>query len=283
MIRESLLRILSLPPELLLEIPFLNAGRGAGSFYEDRLPVHEGVVDKLPEGIKAIIATADLQGRERFQDRKDDGPLRLLGETLPERLELEILPQFDLPSPSEIGVFLAGDFYTVPALDKRGGSGDVTAVWEAFAQRFAFVAGVPGNHDTFGPFLVPPRHLTCLEHVHFLDGDIAEVREWTVAGLGGIIGNPSKLHRRTDDDYLRLLRDLLDLHPDVLISHDGPDAPLQGYRGSSLVRELLEASRPTLVVRGHAHWKEPLVKLAGGTQVLNVDARLVVLREAGAS
>lgn len=274
------MRILSLNSELLLEIPFLNAGRAAGNFYEDRLPVHLGFVDKLPEGIEAIIATADLQGRERFQDRKSDGPLRLLGEALAERLEIELLPRFDLPSPREMGVLLAGDFYTVPALDKRGGTGDVTAVWEAFADRFAFVAGVPGNHDTFGSSLAPPKHLANRRTVHYLDGDIADVYSLTVAGIGGIIGSPNKPHRRTDDDYLHLLRGLLDFQPDVLISHDGPDGPMSGCRGSSLVREVIETSRPTLVVRGHAHWIEPLVELPNGTQVLNVDARMVVLREA---
>jgi Icc-related predicted phosphoesterase len=273
------MRILSLKPELLLEIPFLNAGRGAGSFYEDLLPLHEGFVDHLPEGIEALIATADLQGRERFQDQKEKGPLRLLGEALAERLETEILPRFRLPPTHQTGVLLAGDFYTVPALDKRGGSGDVTAVWEAFADRFAFVAGVPGNHDTFGSSLEPPRHLANLPNVHYLDGDISEIHGLTVAGIGGIIGNPAKPHRRTDDDYLHLLRQILEHQPDILIAHDGPDAPAQGYRGSSLVRELLEASRPNLVIRGHAHWKEPLVELPGGTQILNVDARLVILRE----
>ncbi len=275
-----MLRIVALKPELLLEIPFLNAGRGAGSFYEDRLPLHEGFVDCLPEGIQAIIATADLQGRERFQDRKEQGPLRLLGEALAERLEAEILPRFGLPSTQEIGVLLAGDFYTVPALDKRGGSGDVTAVWEAFADRFAFVAGVPGNHDTFGSSVTPPRHLANRQSVHYLDGDIADIRGLTVAGLGGIIGSRNKLHRRSEEDYLQRLFEILEHQPDVLISHEGPDAPAQGYRGSTLVREMIEASSPTLVVRGHAHWQEPLAELPGGTQVLNVDARMIILREA---
>lgn len=35
----------------------------------------------------------------------------------------------------------------------------------------------------------------------------------------------------------------------------------------------------TLVVRGHSHWDEPLAELKSGTQVLNVDARVVVLTE----
>lgn len=274
------MRIIEIKPEPLLEIPFLNAGRGAGNFYEDRLPVHEAFVDRLPEGVGAILATADLQGRERFQDRAHDGPLRLLGEVVPKRLESEILPRFGFPPANEIGVLLAGDFYTVPALDRRGGSGDVTAVWEAFADRFAWVAGVAGNHDTFGPSLSPPPFLANLQNVDYLDGDIADVDGFRVAGIGGIIGNPRKPHRRSEDEYIGVLRMLMEHHPDVLVMHDGPTAPVHGFRGSPMMRELIEQSKSCpLVVRGHAHWPEPLVELDGGTQVLNVDARVVVLWE----
>jgi len=46
-----------------------------------------------------------------------------------------------------------------------------------------------------------------------------------------------------------------------------------------VIRVAIERLRPSLVVRGHAHWKQPLVQLSGGAQVLNVDARVVVLHE----
>jgi hypothetical protein len=42
---------------------------------------------------------------------------------------------------------------------------------------------------------------------------------------------------------------------------------------------MIDQSGRPLVVRGHAHWPEPLVELASGVQVLNVDARVVVLRQ----
>jgi Icc protein len=77
----------------------------------------------------ALIATADLQGRERFEDSLD-GSIRLLGEALPERLVNEVLPGLKLGENERIGALLAGDFYTVPALDRRGGDGVVT---KAFA------------------------------------------------------------------------------------------------------------------------------------------------------
>ena len=76
------IRITSIQPDLIREIPFLNAGRGPGGFYRDTLPVHHGFVDELPEGMSAIIATADLQGRETFES-SGGKPIRLLGEVLP--------------------------------------------------------------------------------------------------------------------------------------------------------------------------------------------------------
>ena len=83
------MRITSIQPELIREIPFLNAGRGPGGFYRDTLPVHHGFVDELPEGMSAIIATADLQGRETFES-SGGKPIRLLGEVLPTLLAEEI-------------------------------------------------------------------------------------------------------------------------------------------------------------------------------------------------
>ena len=269
------MRILSINPEPITEIPFLNAGRGPGGFYEDRLPILDAVVDRLPDGVSAIIATADLQGRERFQDSPNGVP-RLLGEALPNRLATEILPGLGLDT-GNIGVFLAGDLYTVPALDRRGGSGDVRAVWEAFGDEFSWVIGVAGNHDTFGVDPnAPPRFP---RHLHYLDNDRVNIDGLKIAGLGGIIGNPRRPRRRSDEQYTECLESLLTHRTDILITHDGPNDPVGGHRGSPLIREVVERLRPSLIVRGHAHWKQPLVQLSGGVQVLNVDARVVVLHE----
>ena len=269
-----MMKITSKTCETLLEIPFLNAGRGKGGFYVEQLPVHIACVDELPDGLDAIVATADLQGRERFEDAPAGVP-RLLGEALPKRLAEEILPELGCDG-MKTGAILAGDFYTVPALDQRGGSGDVTKVWEAFAREFRWVAGVPGNHDTFGDSLHPPRATS--SNRHYLDGQRVALDGVNIAGLGGIIGNPRKPHRRTDDDYVDTLIELLDESVDILITHDGPEGPQRGQRGSPRVTDVLNQLRPPLVIRGHAHWESPMVQLAGGTTVLNVDCRVVVLK-----
>ncbi|TWU02917.1 metallophosphoesterase family protein [Stieleria varia] len=266
------MRITSIQPELIREIPFLNAGRGPGGFYRDSLPVHRGFVDALPDGMSAIIATADLQGRETFESAGGK-PLRLLGEVLPAILADEIIPNLGVGN-GRIGVLLAGDFYTVPALDKRGGSGDVTSVWQAFADEFDWIVGVAGNHDLLGDAATRPRFT---DPVHFLDNDTVTVDELPIAGLSGIPGDPRRPWRRTEDDFVEALELLLSESPALVVMHDGPDVPEFGFRGSPRMREAIESSEPTLIVRGHAHWKEPLATLSNGTQSLNVDARVVIL------
>ncbi|WP_425396549.1 metallophosphoesterase family protein [Aeoliella sp.] len=267
------MKIQSFNNEPIRNIPFLNAGKGPGAFYVDQLPVHVGRLSGLPEGIDAILATADLQGRERLESARGEPP-RLLGEVLPELLAAEVLPDLGV-APERTGVVLAGDFYTVPNLDQRGGSGDVRSVWQAFARQFKWVVGVAGNHDTFGSTLAPARRMAA--NADYLDGDVAIVDGLTIAGVGGIIGNPRKPHRKTDQEMAAHLSEVLSLEPDILLMHDGPNDADKGQRGSPMILHALENHAPALVIRGHAHWTEPLAELAGGTQVLNVDCRVAVL------
>ena len=264
--------ITQLHSQLLTEVPFLNAGRGSGDFRREFLPVHHGTVDNLPDDLDALLVTADLQGRETFESA-GGGPPRLLGEVLPRVLVDSVLADLKIAA-ARVGVLLAGDFYTVPALDRRGGTGDVTAVWQAFGAEFAWVAGVAGNHDLFGTAAERPRWRHPL---HFLDGDVADLSGLTVAGISGIVGNPRKPWRRDEERLLQTLEDVVSLCPDILLMHDGPDAPDPAARGSTRIRQVLESADPTLVVRGHVHWNQPLSQLSNGTQVLNVDSRAVIL------
>lgn len=270
------MRIIDFPPTPLTEFRYLNAGRRAGAFYQERLPIHHARVDQLPPDLDAIIVTADLQGREQFQEA-NGGPLRLLGEVVPARLVVEVLPELGLTDSSRIAALLAGDFYTLPALNKRGGTGDVSSVWRAFGDEFTWAAGVAGNHDMFGENNdASPRFP---RHLQYLDGDTVELHGLRLGGIGGIIGNPSRHQRRSEEDYLFNLELLLEEQLDVLIMHDGPSGNEPGQQGSSRVRTLLEQSQVPLVVRGHSHWDNPLIQFDNGLQVLNVDARVVILTE----
>jgi len=268
------MRIISFYPTPISTIVFLNAGKGPGRFFEDRLPVHHARVDRLPEGVSAVVVTADLQGRERFQDASEGTP-RLLGEVVPQRLIEEVFPLLSINDRATVSALLAGDFYTVPDLDRRGGTGDVTSVWQAFSQHFAWVAGVAGNHDFFGT----PRNTrpSFQSPLFYLDGETVDVGGFRIGGIGGIIGNPSRPQRRDEPSYFRTMECLLEKKVDVLLMHEGPNGVDSGQRGNSGIRALLERQPPRLVIRGHAHWDDPFFQHSSGLQVLNVDARIVIL------
>jgi len=184
------------------------------------------------------------------------------------------LEQLGVNSGKQVGAILAGDFYTYPDLKGRGGSGDVTEVWQAFADEYRWVVGVAGNHDTFGERGRPFSRTNAT----FLDGQREEVDELRFAGLSGVIGNTRKNYRRSHEDYLFELDDILSGPTDILVMHDGPDAPDEkGCRGIEEAREIIERRKPNLVVRGHCHWPVPFVELSCGVQILNVDATVAIL------
>jgi len=140
------MKILSIADNLFHTLAYRNVVPRHG-IVTVHLPILRATVDHLPDGLEAIVATADLQGRGL--EREDGGPAPLLGELLAE--ELEALAKLgEIPSPDVTGVILAGDLYSRPELDCRGGSGDVRVVWDAFARNFRWVAGVAGNHDFYG-------------------------------------------------------------------------------------------------------------------------------------
>ena len=268
------MRIVELHPEPIKVFDFLNAGRRPNQFYVDTLPVYLAEVDQLPDDLEAIVVTADLQGREVFPDRRKSDQLRLLGEVLPEMLR-STLTGIGIADDANVAAILAGDFYTYPDLKGRGGTGDVTQVWHSFADEYYWVAGVAGNHDTFGQ---SKRMSGSRAHVHFLDGDRITISGFEIAGLSGVIGNPKKNFRRTEEQFLSTVEQLLMSKTDILVMHDGPDGAKPGYRGIQEVRLIVEFTKPQLVIRGHSHWPEPLVELANGVQVLNVDATVVILK-----
>jgi len=189
------------------------------------LPLLRAIIDKMPEGLKAIVATSDLQGRELTI--KDDGKIRLLGEVLAEEI-LVLSPKGLLPHPSCIGVILAGDFFSRPLLDRRGGYGDVRPVWLMFHDNFRWVTGVAGNHDLFSELPSEPDFKAFVKELgeNFLDETIVELDDLRIAGLSGIIGNPLKPFRRDEATFVKTIDNLIIQEPDIFIMHQNSDAPV---------------------------------------------------------
>jgi hypothetical protein len=263
------MRVLEIDSEPFHVLEYLDAAPRGGTQLR-RLPLLRGRAEGLPAELDALLVCADLQGRAR----SGDGQLRLLGEALAS--EYAALAELELvPPPDFTGVVLAGDLYAAPGADKMGATGDVREVWRAFAGGFRWVAGVAGNHDLFGKPQEQSRF--CREPgVHLLDGDTIELDGLRIAGVGGISGNPDKPNRRGPEAFLAAVRQRLAGRPHLLVLHEGPDGGEPALRGNPELRTIL-GSGQTLVICGHVHWDRPLVTLASGPQLLNVDARAVLL------
>jgi len=239
-----MLRILDIDPEPLERVRYLNARPGGGT--ETRLlAIERATVAGLPEGLDALAVVSDLQGIANGE---------LLGVAVASALE-------PLTS-SRTGVLIASDLYSVPAANKRGGHGDVSPAWRAFAARFLWVAGVSGNHDDVS--------MVSGHNVHLLDGDVVELDGLRVGGVGLVCGNPQKPGRRAEADQLAAIELVAGEEPDVLVLHEGPagEADQPGHPRIAL--------DVPLIVCGHCHWPRPLFTHAKG-QVLNADSRALVL------
>jgi len=262
---RSPLQIVAIDDLLIREIHYLNASsRHAGTDVE-ALPVARGqLAAPLGDELDALIVCSDLQGVVPGPQGRSE----LLGIQVAAVLE-ELAVDGQIPAAARTGVILAGDLYCVPAANRRGGYGDVTDVWVAFAERFAWVAGVAGNHDDVtGVGKLGAK-------VHLLDGELATPDGLRIGGVGGIIGNPRKPGRRSEDDQLRMLDRTIRHDVDILVLHEGPRGG-DKQQGNDAIRAAIEAGAVGLTICGHEHWRVPLASHAHG-QILNVDARVVVL------
>lgn len=257
------MRLLSLEERPFHRIRFLNAAKRGGT-ETGHLPFLRGQVDALPDGLDALLLTGDLQGVVQ-----DWTASRLLGLEVAAAC-VSLAERGSLPDLRRTGVLLAGDLYAAPGGDVRGASGNVTPVWAAFAEAFAWVVGVQGNHDTFDP------HPDMLGRAHLLDVDGVTLSSLNVAGMGGVIGDPARPAWRQEADYLAGVALTLEHQPDVLLLHQAPALDAT-QRGDEALSRVLRASPPPLTVCGHVHWDQPLGHLPGGAGVLNVDKRVIVL------
>jgi Icc-related predicted phosphoesterase len=251
-------------------VMYLNAARGGGT-ETSYLDVLRSPVSGLGDGCEALLVTSDLQGMS--PSWYEGGESLLLGEVLAEQMEV-LAGEGIVPPIASTGVVLAGDMYSVPEANKRGGFGDVSSVWYTFAAGFRWVVGVAGNHDDFGDDKRLFK-LTSEPNVHLLDGDVVELDGVRFGGVGYIMGNPRKAGRRSDEDQLERIELVLSDEPDVLILHEGPNGD-RDQMGNMAIRSCIEASCTPLTVCGHKHWDEPIAEYEAH-RVLNVDARAVLL------
>jgi Icc-related predicted phosphoesterase len=243
--------ILSIETEPFRELRYLNASR-RGRAEVARLPFHRGRAE-LPRAWDALVVTSDLQGIAHTAMWGE--PAALLG--------VSVAREIDAMDLGRVVVMLAGDLYSVPEANKRGGFGDVSSVWSAFAE-IGTVVGVAGNHDD----------VSRVSHGTLLDGDVVDLDGVRVGGVGRVIGNSEKCGRRDTDEQLERLHDAMPC--DVLVLHEGPRIDDE-RDGSEAVRDALEGARVKLVVCGHRPWATPLAQIGTATQVLNAHERVVVL------
>ncbi|WP_444930780.1 metallophosphoesterase [Microbulbifer sp. SSSA002] len=256
------MKIVKIEDKPFHDIMYRSSGRG-GEVRSLTLPFYRVQVDALPKGYSAIVAVSDLQGREA--DIKSN---RLVGEAVAEELlllmELGEIPEVNL-------VLLAGDLYDYPDSKKLGGTGDVTAVWNAFSEITENVVGVHGNHDTVQEEILAAN-------VRVLDGEIQAINGLNIGGVSGIIGRSGRNQRKSSTEFNKALRKAVNNKTEITLLHQGPDDPLNSQIGEPLVRDYLESQGSSLVLFGHCHWEIPYIDI-GKHQVLNVDNRLYVFTD----
>lgn len=273
------MRIIAINSAPLHTLAYRTAAPGGGIRHTNFL-LYEATVDRLPAGCRALVVCSDLQGLSD-SPTGENSVSRLLGEALAD--ELALLAELGFIPPADtVGVLLCGDLYVRPALDARGGLGDVRSVWHAFARHFRWVAGVPGNHDAFGS---PAEQaiFASLPGIHLLDDTVTVLDGMRLAGLGGIIGASGKPNRRDERTFLRELRALLGGRPELLLLHQGPDVPALHLVGDPRIRQVIECADDLLVLCGHVHWKTILAEVSPRVQVANLEGRGLLLRTADAA
>lgn len=234
----------------------------SGKPLRNHLPFHRAWATGLPDGVDTLIFASDLQGRE------DGSANRLMGVAVAEAL-LALVAEGKIPQPQ--AAFLCGDLYDYHDCHKRGGTGPVDEVFEAFAELAPQVLAVHGNHDE----LAAPKALP--KNTRILDGQVRNMAGLRVGGVSGIIGNPSRHQRRDEDAFLAVMESATARRPHLMLLHQGPEDTERGRRGDPGVTLSLQTGYAGLTVFGHTHWDWPWLIPLGDGQALNVDGRVVVL------
>ena len=238
---------------------------------EENLPIYLGSIKGAKtDDIDYLIIASDLQGNVIDNDEP-----KLLGEVLPAFLKLLFEIEFTEVNSNKIGVFLCGDLFA--RLDKRGGLGDVKNVWRAFNKHFGFVVGVAGNHDHFGDSQ-EFENFQQEAGIYYLHNEIKKVANLKVGGISGIIGRPDKPFRNEETRHLTELKKLLLKQPDFILLHEGPNNMTPKLQGNDKIRAIIERSQKNIICCGHNHWEQTLVEKENGTQIINADAKCIILK-----
>jgi len=267
--------MIELNPRPCHEVAGVNVVDGTVS--RVRYPVLEGRTAVMPAGLAALVVVSDLQGRgvpSRYQ--AEEPPL--VGTVIAADVAGWLRERRGI-DPADCGVILPGDYWSwPPATGKRGGYGDVRPVWDAFADRFRWVVGVPGNHDLFeSTAQSPPACESWRSNVHLLNCGTVSLGGLVLGGVGGCVGNPKRPFRFAARDQESRLLDVMAQQPDILIVHQGPVGHGRERPGAALVEEILRlTARPTLVLCGHEHWDYRLVDV-GACRVLNAHETVCIL------
>lgn len=169
-----------------------------------QLPFYRAEAEGLPSSVKTLVLTSDLQGRETGRQN------RLLGCALAD--ELVVLHNKGIILRPNL-IALCGDLYEYPDCHKRGGTGPVDEVFCALSNACDQVVGVLGNHDELA------QHDAALApNISILDGTHSSMLGLRVGGLSGIIGDPKRHLRRSEDDFLKRLESLTSKSPTVATS-----------------------------------------------------------------
>ncbi|MCU0695828.1 MAG: metallophosphoesterase [Myxococcaceae bacterium] len=249
------MRLISVEPQPFFRLRYLNAARGGGTTSE-LLPFHRGTVDVLPPPLEGLVLAADLQGVVPHPRTRESA---LLGVAV-----VEALSALGVPALKTCGALLAGDLYSVPEANRRGGFGDVKPVWSAFASRFRWVVGVAGNHDDV-------TQVRNLPNTEVLDVSVVERDGLRIGGVGLVAGDANKPGRRSEAEQVAGLELVMAERPDVVVLHEGPSGP-EGFPGNPALRA---GTGDALVVCGHVHW--PSARWADDASIVNVCERVLVL------
>lgn len=156
-----------------------------------------------------------------------------------------------------------------------GGDGDPIGAYRSILEHAFALYFVQGNHDTENPAVYELRNrdgTPCCVHGLCIDTIIGKV-----AGVNGIIGNPSKQHRTTKDAYTAALRRVLSGGPDILLTHQPPrlepeastvDTKYEGYPPQAV---------PLHICGHYAYEPNYRVQTAHGI-ILNCDNRILDIR-----